>query len=243
MKLGSTSVCLAVLSVVTVADLAIRRDASVFSVLTGALGVPSFFAPARPATAAQTVSPSRRSRIEVTPLSKPTVTVKLRMINGSEISSFAISKDGTVDLATEPSLKHFMHCRRTGRELPMAAGVLAMLTSVAEQWPGQVIDIVSAFRAPPFGVPHSKHFIGHAIDLRVEGVKTTKLRDFIWRTHHEVGVGYYLNEDFVHMDWRPGEPDMAWSAGHEGDDADYNPRWAWTARHPAGLRPCERGCT
>jgi len=242
MKLGSTRICLAALCVVTLADLALRREASVFSVLTGALGVPSFFAQPSSA-AAPPAHMSARSRIEVTPLSRPSVTVKLRMLSSPEISSFTLFTDGTVDLATEPVLKHSMHCRRTGRELPLARGVLAMLASVAEQWPGQVIDIVSAFRSPPFGAPHSKHFIGHAIDLRVEGVKTTKLRDFIWRSHHEVGVGYYLNEDFVHMDWRPGEPDMAWSAGHEGDQADYNPRWAWTARHPGWVHPCERGCT
>jgi uncharacterized protein YcbK (DUF882 family) len=227
---------------VTLADLALRREASVFSVLTGALGVPSFFARPSP-VAAPVASVPPRSRIEVTPLPKPSVTVKLRMANGPDINSFTLFTDGTVDLATEPALKHAMHCRRTGRELALTPGVLAMLASVAEQWPGRVIDIVSAFRAPPFGVPHSKHFIGHAIDLRVEGVKTTKLRDFIWRSRHEIGVGYYLNEDFVHMDWRPGEPDMAWSAGHEGDQADYNPRWAWTARHPAGLHACERGCS
>jgi hypothetical protein len=92
-------------------------------------------------------------------------------------------------------------------------------------------------------VPHSKHFLGHAIDLRVEGVKTAKLRDFIWRTHHEVGVGFYLEEDFVHMDWRPGEPDMAWSAIHEGAPADYSPRWAWSARHASPQKACETGCS
>jgi hypothetical protein len=42
-----------------------------------------------------------------------------------------------------------------------------------------VIDVVSAFRTPPFGVPHSKHFIDHAIDLRVSKIKTAKLRDFV----------------------------------------------------------------
>jgi len=240
MKLGSTSVCLAALSVVTLADLALRREVSVFSVLTGALGVPSLFAPEPPATApAASVGP--RARIEVIPLSKPSVTVKLRLLNSAEINTFTLFTDGTVDLSTEPELKRAMHCRRTGRELALASGVLAMLASVAAQWPGRVIDIVSAFRSPPFGVPHSKHFIGHAIDLRVEGVKTTTLRDFIWRSRHEVGVGFYLSEDFVHMDWRPGEPDMAWSAGHEGDEADYNPRWAWTARHTGWA--CEHGCT
>ncbi len=136
------------------------------------------------------------------------------------MATFSISTDGQVDQASAPTLQHFLRCRRTKRERPIASGVLAMLVSVAQHWPGREIDIVSAFRAPPFGAPHSKHFTGHAIDLRVEGVKTSRLRDFIWREHHDVGVGYYLNEDFVHMDWRPGEGDMAWSSDSEGDSPD-----------------------
>lgn len=246
MKLGTPAICTAVLAVITVIDFGVRRDASVFATLAGAVGVPGFGVAM--SQAASSAGPAggvaaAPSRIVITPLPKPSVDVRLRSLNGAETETFTIFTDGEVDLDNGAGLKRFMHCRRTGRELALAPGVLAMLVSVAQQWPGRTIDIVSAFRAPPFGVPHSKHFIGHAIDLRVEGVKTVKLRDFIWRTHHEVGVGYYLEEDFVHMDWRPGEPDMAWSALHEGDEADYNPRWAWSARHPNGRHPCELGCS
>ena len=104
--------------------------------------------------------------------------------------------------------------------------------SVAQRWPGRVIDIVSGFRAPPFGAPHSKHFAGHAIDLRVAGVRTATVRDFVWRQNHEVGVGHYTDEDFVHIDWRPGEADRAWSSRNESDELNYNPGWAWNVRHP-----------
>jgi uncharacterized protein YcbK (DUF882 family) len=189
------------------------------------------------------LAPTARAGANITPLPSPSVTLNLRAINSHVVSTFTIFTSGQVDSANAPELKHFMRCRRTGRELALASGLLAMLGSIAQQWPGRLIDIVSAFRSPPFGVLHSKHFTGHAIDLRVEGVKTKMLRDFIWREHREVGVGYYLKENFVHLDWRPGEPDSAWSAGHEGDAADYNPRWAWSARHPASRHPCEAGCS
>jgi uncharacterized protein YcbK (DUF882 family) len=246
MKFGATTICLAVLPTALTADLAISRQSSLLARLAGAVGIPAFSAgpsgQAADASASRPVAPAR-SHVLVTPLPKPSATLKLRVGISPEIGSFTIFTDGTVDLATEPALKRFMRCRRTGRELALAPGVLAMLVSVAQQWPGRVIDIVSAFRSPPFGVPHSKHFIGHAIDLRIEGVKTTELRDFVWRTHHEIGVGYYLNENFVHMDLRPGEPDTAWSAGHEGDTPDYNPRWAWSARHASWRKACEDGCT
>src|SRR5439155_23918185 len=87
-----------------------------------------------------------------------------------------------------------------------------------------------------FGAPHSKHFAGHAIDLRVRGVRSAQVRDFIWRDHHAVGVGYYTGENFVHIDSRPGEPDMAWTGEQEDGSNAYSPHWAWRARHPGHSR-------
>jgi uncharacterized protein YcbK (DUF882 family) len=244
-KFGIPALCLAAVSIATAIDFAVHRETGVLAALTTSLGIPWFHAGPSGSKSAPSGEPAanERSRIVVTHLPDVPVTLRLRTVNGSEVGSFAISTDGAVDATSESALEHLLRCRRTGREHVLAAGVLAILVSVAQQWPGRVIDIVSAFRAPPFGVPHSKHFIGHAIDLRVEGVKTSKLRDFIWQNRHEVGVGYYSDEDFVHADSRPGEPDMAWSAGRESDVPNYNPRWAWSARHPPTNHACAIGCT
>jgi hypothetical protein len=114
--------------------------------------------------------------------------------------------------------------------MTMAPGVLALLADVAHRWPNRTIEVISGFRAPPFGAPHSKHFRGHAIDLRVKGVRTSVLRDYVWRGHTEVGVGHYPETNFVHMDWRPGEPDTAWTATDEDGTPNYHPRWAKRAR-------------
>lgn len=238
MKFAIPALCLSALSIATAIDFAVHGKNGV---LAGLLGAPDMHEASKDGGAPG--AGKARARIEVTQLPEVPVTINLRTVNGSEVGSFAIASDGSVDADTETALKHFLRCRRTGREHVLSSGVLAILVSVAQQWPGRVLDIVSGFRSPPFGVAHSKHFIGHAIDLRVEGIKTAKLRDFIWQNHHEVGVGFYRNEDFVHMDWRPGEPDMAWSAGREGDEADYNPRWAWSARHPPRNNACAIGCT
>ena len=173
----------------------------------------------------------------VEPLSPAAMTITLRNVNSEEVETFAIPPDGHADAATAMALKHFLRCRRTHREKRIAPGTLSLLVSVAQHWPGRVIEIVSGYRAPPFGKPHSKHFAGFAIDLRVEGVKTARVRDTVWREHHGVGVGHYTDEDFVHMDWRPGEGDMAWSSRKESDELNYNPRWAWNARHPGERQP------
>jgi uncharacterized protein YcbK (DUF882 family) len=77
-----------------------------------------------------------------------------------------------------------------------------------------VIDIVCGYRtpetnsalrhsAPQTGVAeHSQHMEGHAIDLRVPGVTTAKLRDAALSLQAG-GVGYYPVSQFVHVDVGP----------------------------------------
>jgi uncharacterized protein YcbK (DUF882 family) len=77
-----------------------------------------------------------------------------------------------------------------------------------------VIDIVCGYRtpetnaalrqnSPQTGVAeHSQHMEGHAIDLRVPGVTTAKLRDAALSLGAG-GVGYYPVSQFVHVDVGP----------------------------------------
>jgi uncharacterized protein YcbK (DUF882 family) len=79
---------------------------------------------------------------------------------------------------------------------------------------GGVIDIVCGYRtpetnaalrqnSPQTGVAeHSQHMEGHAIDLRVPGVTTAKLRDAALSLEAG-GVGYYPVSQFVHVDVGP----------------------------------------
>ena len=45
---------------------------------------------------------------------------------------------------------------------------------------------------------------GLACDFRVVGVKNTELRDYLRHAFKHVGVGYYPNSSFVHLDVRQG---------------------------------------
>jgi uncharacterized protein YcbK (DUF882 family) len=77
-----------------------------------------------------------------------------------------------------------------------------------------VIDIVCGYRtpetnaalrqsSPQTGVAeHSQHMEGHAIDLRVPGVPTARLRDAALSLKAG-GVGYYPASQFVHVDVGP----------------------------------------
>jgi uncharacterized protein YcbK (DUF882 family) len=182
-----------------------------------------------PAPAADEALAARR-RIVIEPLPVPMVTVKLANVNTDDTATFQIGREGEVTPDEAAAIEQFFRCRRSGRHMAMAPGVLAMLADVARHWPNRTIEVISGFRAPPFGAPHSKHFRGHAIDLRVHGVRTSVLRDYVWRGNHQVGVGHYPETNFVHMDWRPGEPDTAWTATDEEGAPNYHPRWAKRAR-------------
>jgi uncharacterized protein YcbK (DUF882 family) len=174
--------------------------------------------------------------VTIEPLPSPEIPLELENVNSGETISLSIMPGGYISLEQAAAYEDFFRCRRTNKHMPLAQGVLALLADVAQHWPGKVIEIVSGFRAPPYGVPHSRHFQGHAIDLRVRGVRTSVLRDYLWREHQNVGVGFYSAENFVHMDWRPEAKDTAWSATDEEGELEYNPRWAYTARHPRPAR-------
>jgi uncharacterized protein YcbK (DUF882 family) len=80
--------------------------------------------------------------------------------------------------------------------------------------PNGVIDIVCGYRTPwsnkllrsrsaNTGVAeHSQHMLAKAIDIRVPGVSTAKLRDTALSLHAG-GVGYYPVNQFVHVDVGP----------------------------------------
>jgi len=48
-------------------------------------------------------------------------------------------------------------------------------------------------------VLHSLHMEAKAIDIRVPGISTARLRDAA-RALHRGGVGYYAKSDFIHVD-------------------------------------------
>jgi uncharacterized protein YcbK (DUF882 family) len=75
--------------------------------------------------------------------------------------------------------------------------------------PDDVIDIVCGYRTPwsnqylrqhGHGVAlHSQHMEAKAIDIRIPGVTSAKIRDAALSLQRG-GVGYYAQSDFVHVD-------------------------------------------
>jgi len=111
-------------------------------------------------------------------------------------------------------LDHFLRDHRTGDVInldPRLFDLLSDLTAAVGH-PGAEIDIVCGYRTPwsneflrrtTVGVAkHSQHMLGEAIDIRMPGVSTARLRDAALALHRG-GVGYYPQSQFVHVDLGP----------------------------------------
>jgi uncharacterized protein YcbK (DUF882 family) len=114
---------------------------------------------------------------------------------------------------------HFVRCWRTGREKPMYPRTVEIINALAEHFDVARIDVVSGYRARPYGAPHSKHFLGRAMDIRVPGVRAKVVAAWVWKNFRHVGVGYYPKQQFVHVDSR-----------------DIDVRWVDTSRHGESAR-------
>jgi len=109
------------------------------------------------------------------------------------------------------ALDHFLRDYRNGEVHhydPRLFDLLYELLDSAGR-PGAWINIVCGYRNPQtnsylrshgHGVArHSLHMQAMAIDIRLPGTSTAKLRDLALSLH-EGGVGYYPASDFIHVD-------------------------------------------
>jgi uncharacterized protein YcbK (DUF882 family) len=122
--------------------------------------------------------------------------------------------------ASPTALSSFEKMMRSqgGLTHPPDPHLIELVATVSNHFGSRRLEIISGFRpySPTQYTAHSNHNIGHAMDFRVVGVPNEVLRDYC-RTLKNVGVGYYPNSTFVHLDvrsssafWidfsRPGEP-------------------------------------
>jgi uncharacterized protein YcbK (DUF882 family) len=108
-------------------------------------------------------------------------------------------------------LDRFLRDHRTGTIYRLDPRLFDLLhdLSASLAHPESEIDIVCGYRSrwsneflrrTTSGVAsHSLHMQGEAIDIRIPGVATSKLRD-VALSLHRGGVGYYPKSEFVHVD-------------------------------------------
>jgi uncharacterized protein YcbK (DUF882 family) len=119
-------------------------------------------------------------------------------------------RDGDYQPESLQELYDFLSDWRNGDQHPIDPGVMDILWEI-QQVAGNnnSYEVISAYRSPETnellraqsaGVARkSQHLLGKAIDVRLRGVETKKLRDIALKLRLG-GVGYYQASDFVHVD-------------------------------------------
>jgi len=104
---------------------------------------------------------------------------------------------------TQRRFDHFMRCHYTNVQHKMNPRLMRLLYLTGRHWPGRRLEVFSGYRHPSVAKnPYSPHMRGLACDFRVQGIGTSELRDYLRRRFDKVGVGYYPNSPFVHLDVR-----------------------------------------
>jgi len=165
----------------------------VLAVFTTAAG------PAR-ATLAGSRTSVQRSR---PPRPRSTV-VELYNVNRHEMLQLKLRDErGRAVRGPQKRFDRFLRCHYTNQQHTMNPRLMALLYSTGRHWPGHRLEVVSGYRHPSVAKnPRSPHMKGLACDFRVAGVSNTQLRDYLRSAYKNVGVGYYPNSSFVHLDVR-----------------------------------------
>jgi uncharacterized protein YcbK (DUF882 family) len=134
---------------------------------------------------------------------------------------------------------------RTGSRETIDQQLIRLLVRVSDHFGGRPVRIVSGYR--PWSAtqytPHSRHNLGQAVDFSIPGVPNSVVRDYC-RSLGKVGVGYYPNSSFVHLDVRetktywvdysgPGEAPR-YADGRGRDPALSNPTIPASISRPIG---------
>lgn len=117
---------------------------------------------------------------------------------GREWKGFVIGPNGAVLPQASSKINWALGTRDDGPKIDPR--LVKLIAQVSDQFGGRPLRIVSGYRTKSF-VAASKHKEGRALDFSVLGVPNEAVRDYL-RTLPNVGVGYYPNSSFVHLDVR-----------------------------------------
>lgn len=114
--------------------------------------------------------------------------------------------------AAMAAIRRFMRCRLTGREAEIPAGLIEIIDALQDKYAGRTVTVICGYRSPELNgalasdsngvAKKSLHMRGLAADIRIDGVRTSALRDAA-KALRAGGVGYYPRDGFVHVDVGP----------------------------------------
>lgn len=167
---------------------------------------------------------------------------------GKSLRLQLFDSQGRIQRAELERARSYLACHKTGTDHPIHWRLLTLIQAVAAHYPKRAIRVFSGYRDP--SVSHnahrSNHTRGRAIDIRVEGIANRVLFDSLRGSFRNVGIGYYPNSRFVHLDIRRGNAIWVDYAG-PGQTACYSPTPKADLRNGAAERfdyaqARKRGC-
>lgn len=141
-----------------------------------------------------------RERIEPVEPRKAPVLRLLRRGKARDVALF--DETGRLRHDALAELRALMTDPRSGIDHPTHWRLATLLAAIAAHWPGATIEIVSGYRHVSRHTERSNHTRGRAIDMRVAGVPNRRLFEVLRASFSDIGVGYYPNGTFVHLDVR-----------------------------------------
>lgn len=111
--------------------------------------------------------------------------------------------------AAMAKIKRFMRCRLTGMEIEIPAKLIEIIDALQDRHGGRTVTVICGYRSPELNgalssdsggvAKQSLHMRGLAADIKIDGVRTSALRDSA-KALRAGGVGYYPSDGFVHVD-------------------------------------------
>jgi uncharacterized protein YcbK (DUF882 family) len=155
-------------------------------------------------------APLSRMCAAADPASEQTRTLSLVHTHVKESLTVAYYLDGAYVPEALAQLNRLLRDFRTGEEHPIDPPLFDILHDLhALTDRAGPFEIISCFRSPQTNAQlrdrskavaeHSLHMEGKAIDVRIRGFDTARLRDLALSMRRG-GVGYYQKPDFVHVD-------------------------------------------
>lgn len=150
--------------------------------------------------------------------------VELYAVNTHETLMLRLRDDkGRPLRGVQKRFDRFLRCHHTNVQHAMNPRLVRVLYQVGRHYPGRRVEVVSGYRHPSVAKnPHSPHMQGLACDFRIAGIKNADLRDYLRRDLQNVGVGYYPNSSFVHLDVRKDRSAFWIDYSGPGDRAMYS---------------------
>ena len=166
----------------------------------------------------RSATPARKLR----PLRNPPV--DLFQINTKESFSLRFADErGRPIQGWQKRFQRFMRCHHTNTQHKIDPRLPRLMYQTGRHFVGNRLEVISGYRNPKVARnPRSPHKLGLACDFRIAGVSNATLRDYLRRTFDHVGVGFYPNSFFVHLDVRKG-PSAFWiDYSGPGEGAAYS---------------------